>query len=115
MNKKLIRLTESDLHRIVRKSVNKILRESEITFRDEDGRNLEYANQGVEILGGLLTGLDEDTANKVAQEIKMHWGEDFENVVESLNSFLDPTPYSDYNPYDPDGEAAQLSQYTTEY
>lgn len=27
-NKKLIRLTESDLHRIVRESVNKILKES---------------------------------------------------------------------------------------
>ena len=30
MNKKLIRLTESDLHRIVRMSVNKVLRESTI-------------------------------------------------------------------------------------
>ena len=29
MNKKLIRLTESDLHRIVRESVNKVLREAE--------------------------------------------------------------------------------------
>ena len=28
MNKKLIRLTESDLHRIVKESVNRILRES---------------------------------------------------------------------------------------
>ena len=28
MNKKLIRLTESDLHRIVKQSVNKVLRES---------------------------------------------------------------------------------------
>ena len=33
MNKKLIRLTESDLHRIVRESVNKLFRESM-----EDGR-----------------------------------------------------------------------------
>ena len=31
MNKKLIRLTESDLHRIVKESVNKILKESKIT------------------------------------------------------------------------------------
>ena len=35
MNKKLIRLTESDLHRIVKKSVNKILRESQF-MSDED-------------------------------------------------------------------------------
>lgn len=33
MNKRLIRLTESDLHRIVKESVNKILKE----WWDEDG------------------------------------------------------------------------------
>ena len=33
MNKKLIRLTESDLHRIVRESVNRVLRES---LREEE-------------------------------------------------------------------------------
>ena len=33
MNKKLIRLTESDLHRIVKRSVNKVLRES---YNDDD-------------------------------------------------------------------------------
>ena len=31
MEKKIIRLTESDLHRIVKESVNKILKESKIT------------------------------------------------------------------------------------
>ena len=43
MNKKLIRLTESDLHRIVRESVNRVLREAEMpgsishgTMRNED-------------------------------------------------------------------------------
>ena len=33
MNKKLIRLTESDLHKIVKRSVNKVLRES---YNDDD-------------------------------------------------------------------------------
>ena len=52
MNKKLIRLTEADLHRIVKESVNRILREStkpnrrgrrrmneggHISYQDEDG------------------------------------------------------------------------------
>ena len=32
MNKKLIRLTESDLHRIVKESVNRVLREGEYNF-----------------------------------------------------------------------------------
>ena len=35
MNKKLIRLTESDLHRIVRESVNKVLKEEEGIFHSE--------------------------------------------------------------------------------
>ena len=34
MNKKLIRLTESDLHRIVKESVNKVLNEGESSVRD---------------------------------------------------------------------------------
>ena len=33
MNKKLIRLTESDLHRIVKESVNKVLRENHKNFQ----------------------------------------------------------------------------------
>ena len=40
MNKKIIRLTESDLHRIVKESVNRILKES--TFPTDD----EYAQMG---------------------------------------------------------------------
>ena len=34
MNKKLIRLTESDLHRIVKESVNKVLREAQLNELD---------------------------------------------------------------------------------
>ena len=36
MNKKFIRLTESDLHRIVRESVNNVLNEFSIRYRDEE-------------------------------------------------------------------------------
>lgn len=35
MNKKLIRLTESDLHRIVKKSVNRVMKEG-VEFSSED-------------------------------------------------------------------------------
>ena len=41
MNRKLIRLTESDLHRIVKESVNRILKESDYVssgYADKDGR-----------------------------------------------------------------------------
>jgi hypothetical protein len=40
MAKKLIRLTESDLHRIVKESVNRILRESENEFSYSDSEDL---------------------------------------------------------------------------
>lgn len=36
MNKKLIRLTESDLHRIVKESVNKILKENDENYYYDD-------------------------------------------------------------------------------
>ena len=37
MNKKLIRLTESDLHRIVKESVNRVLKEAEYNFASSTG------------------------------------------------------------------------------
>ena len=45
MNKRRIKLTESDLHRIVKKSVNKILRESEI-MSDKDIAN-QYSDMKI--------------------------------------------------------------------
>lgn len=48
MNKKLIRLTESDLHRIVKESVNRILRESdELPYLSDDDIHKQY--EGFEI------------------------------------------------------------------
>ena len=51
MNKKLIRLTEGDLHRIVKESVQRILNEVEdldldnvMSQEEEDRRNREYQN-----------------------------------------------------------------------
>lgn len=35
MNKKLIKLTEADLHKIVKQSVNRVLKESDRDFRGE--------------------------------------------------------------------------------
>ena len=39
MNKKLIRLTESDLHRIVKESVNRILREAEYDVNSDEWKS----------------------------------------------------------------------------
>ena len=44
MNKKLIRLTEQDLHRIVKESVNRILNE-ELPKKDWGGINIAYSGK----------------------------------------------------------------------
>ncbi len=49
MNKKLIRLTESDLHKIVKESVNRAIRPS--AYRRRNLR--EWADEGGECLGYL--------------------------------------------------------------
>ena len=47
MNKKLIRLTESDLHRIVKESVSRLLKESiDKTYITYDGINLSLSMNG---------------------------------------------------------------------
>lgn len=48
MNKKIIRLTESDLHNIIKKSVNKILKEVDLKGWTENN-NLAY-KQAVDVL-----------------------------------------------------------------
>ena len=59
MRKQIVRLTESDLHRIVKKSVNRILRESS---QDEIEKIVtQFAED--------ITGLDENSAMFVAQEL----------------------------------------------
>ena len=46
MDKKLIRLTESDLHRIVKESVNKVLNEANGLYTNENGDDV-YDSQSV--------------------------------------------------------------------
>lgn len=64
--KKIIRLTEGDLHQIVRKSVNKILRESyyspdEDEFdEDEENEELEAAGATGEATPEQIQGWEED-------------------------------------------------------
>ena len=52
MNKKLIRLTESDLHRIVKKSVNRILKES---FDDDEIARLVKEHGGLSSSSEILS------------------------------------------------------------
>ena len=80
--KKTIRLTESDLHDIIKKSVNRILKEN--------------SENSISTLANLLTGLDENTAESVASELNFafNMGYDFNTTIQHLSDRLDPTPYS---------------------
>ena len=79
--KRKIKLTESDLHRIVKTSIKRVLKES-----------INSTN----MLAQLLTGLDENTAESVASEIEFAYnnGYGFDEMTRYLSEKLNPTPYS---------------------
>ena len=82
MNKKLIRLTESDLHRIVRMSVNKVLRESEYgkptSWKEHNDGIATYDEYGNEI-GGYNFGapFHGDSPESLARRKERHAASDF--------------------------------------
>lgn len=91
MNKKLIRLTESDLHRIVKESVNKILIESKIKKHKaiNEGYNkydelqrFAYENQQVRPMIQKLADFAED----IAQIGKMRGKDNYYQFYHKLNS-----------------------------
>jgi hypothetical protein len=64
MNKKLIRLTESDIHRIVKESVKKTLYESVDPYLEELAKEMNYYHsEAMQNLQGLLK-----TYNKLPEE-----------------------------------------------
>ena len=83
MNKKLIRLTESDLHKIVKESVNRILKEdilpngqgtdwdepSDYDNRPEEGSIGEYVEQKMYKIRELVYNAQEEFG-KLAEEMK---------------------------------------------
>ena len=76
--KKIVRLTESDLHKIIKKSVNKVLKEEKPVFLDS-----EIATRGHTL--GALTRLNE-ILEKFDNELKM-WIIN-EGYSESVDKFL---------------------------
>ena len=66
MNKKLIRLTESDLHKIVRTSINKILKES------LDDRSTEHVPSWAlcYLVNGDPTGLEDEEIREIENWLK---------------------------------------------
>ena len=65
MNKKLIRLTEGDLHRIVKESLKRVLKESEF-----DDFGIAYDKRGNEIhKGDMVIWFDPETGRKTKYEV----------------------------------------------
>ena len=79
MNKKLIRLTESDLHRIVKESVQRILKETQ-----------EVAEEYGWVIGDYFSGLDVDHPFETSEEL-------FKSKNEALNDGIKHfVKYKDY-------------------
>jgi len=114
--KKIIRLTEGDLHQIVKKSVNKILRESyynpdEDDFDDDDELNDEL--EAVGATGGAtpkqIQGWEEDlwiNINKTLQNANYLFNktrdERYAKIAEAVSNALD---------YFPEGESYMTCDY----
>jgi hypothetical protein len=59
-NKQLVRLTEGDLHRIIKESVNKVLNESDNTFNYNKGHRHNFQN-------GIITDMLHLTYEDIAK------------------------------------------------
>jgi hypothetical protein len=100
MNKKLIRLTESDLHRIVKESVRKILKESNDHLLSVGGvedtpftRNNNKGSNGIRINGAFSTTPNYGNNPSRAAMAMMKEKQPF-------NEFIDYCEQRGINPYD---------------
>ena len=83
MNKKLIRLTESDLHRIVKKSVNKVLKEG---IGQTDPKELSY--RLMVMLGEIQNELNRSDEPVTLDEIDELYG-----MASKLNAHFEDSAY----------------------
>lgn len=97
MNKKLIRLTESDLHRIVKESLKKVLKENvnEIGLNDElcqdEGFKKTYISREIRKIYNILDNLKEDREGiswKGSPNLSKYLNE-IEFVVDNITSVID--------------------------
>jgi hypothetical protein len=106
MNKKLIRLTESDLHKIVKQSVNKILKESsalneaQVTLSpSHEARLRTVVGELAQQIGSILRKLtmyDRGMNNYLADLVQNEkWVDDLYGVYYSMKEFAEATPQVD--------------------
>jgi len=92
VNKKMVRLTESGLHKIVKESVNKVIKES--TNRDE---------RDIKVFANLITNVPYEHAVWVARELQwesMGGNFDFSSFVEYLYRHMEGDGYQREVDYD---------------
>jgi hypothetical protein len=78
INKKLIRLTESDLHKIVKESVNRIL--NEINLTNKQIRNITGISDDDELNAACMAEDEDDLASNIVKDLKDEYG--FYNVYD---------------------------------
>lgn len=79
MAKQIIKLTEGDLHKIIRESVNRVLREG---WHDELSSVYDAGKQKGS------TGIDIDKASDILKRLKMQYGKDTEGYKQAVSKFF---------------------------
>ena len=80
MNKKLIRLTENDLHKIVKESVDRVLKEGKKTNNKKNYFRKMYNDNGEEYLRPLSSHAKKDDSHYIAND----WT-DFDVAIDKHN------------------------------
>jgi hypothetical protein len=94
MNKKLIRLTESDLHRIVKESVNRILREASYNINSPEYKQM-YDNGNRwpdEMDDTALTNREISDYEALPDRARHPYGQDFPNFSDRIANRAPVTP-----------------------
>ena len=78
MNKKVIRLTESDLHRVVKESVNRILNEIDLT--NKQIRNITGILDDDELNAACMAEDEDDLTSNIVKDLRDEYG--FHNIYD---------------------------------
>ncbi len=100
MNKKLIKLTEKDLHKIVKQSINNVLKETQMRLSpSHEARLRTVVGELAQEIGSILRKLtmyDGGMNNYLADLVQNEkWVDDLYGVYYSMKEFAEATPQVD--------------------
>lgn len=104
MNKKLIKLTEKDLHKIVKQSINNVLKETQMRLSPSHEARLrtEVVGELAQEIGSILRKLtmyDRGMNNYLADLVQNEkWVDDLWGVYYSMKEFAEATPQVNSTP-----------------